>query len=323
MPREDITMAAHLRPYRGDSDVIAVRDFLVTAHRASIQPLTWRLERWNYCRYFVVPMLATYGGPDDEALARQALHDWEGTIGLWEDEGNIVGMALCEDQRMSEAFVLRHPTYGHLLDEMVAYAEDHLRPLEDGALRIPVYDHDLDLQAVLRRRGYVPEEEHPAYDSLFVIQNLPTYVLPDGYALGSMADAAGDIEKRREVFGRAFGHPDPQDWPSRTSYKELQRAPDYRPELDFYIVAPDGTYAACCIVWWDAVNRMGILEPVGTHPEYRRRGLGRAVVCEAIRRVADLGARRCWVGSGQPFYEAIGFRRELMGHTWRAVSPAL
>lgn len=94
----------------------------------------------------------------------------------------------------------------------------------------------------------------------------------DGFRLLSMAEQ-NDIEKRREIFGRAFNHEDPKEWGSAFSYRELQKAPDYRKEHDLFIVAPDGTYAACCIVWYDDVNRVGHLEPLGTHPSYRRMGL--------------------------------------------------
>jgi hypothetical protein len=37
---------------------------------------------------------------------------------------------------------------------------------------------------------------------------------------------------------------------------------------------------------------------------------------EGIRRVAALGAEKVCVGSGQPFYEAIGFWKKHSGYTW-------
>jgi predicted N-acetyltransferase YhbS len=121
---------------------------------------------------------------------------------------------------------------------------------------------------------------------------------------------------KREIFGRAFNHPDPAEWPSAFSYEELQKAPDYRRDLDLYIVGPDGKYVACCIAWYDSYNRMGILEPVGTHPAFRGLGLGREVVLEGIRRAANLGADKVWVGSGQRFYEAIGFQKTCVSYRW-------
>ncbi|NLE77184.1 MAG: N-acetyltransferase, partial [Chloroflexi bacterium] len=77
-----------------------------------------------------------------------------------------------------------------------------------------------------------------------------------------------------------------------------------------------GRYAAYCIIWYDAPNRLASLEPVGTHPDFCRLGLGQEVVWEAIRRPAALGAERVEVGSGQAFYGAIGFQRVAASRRW-------
>ena len=37
---------------------------------------------------------------------------------------------------------------------------------------------------------------------------------------------------------------------------------------------------------------------------------------EGIQRVAALGAEKVYVGSGQRFYEAIGFQKEYTGYRW-------
>ena len=151
---------------------------------------------------------------------------------------------------------------------------------------------------------------------MFTIQGeLPEHALPEGHRLQSMADE-NDLERRRKAFGLGFNHPDPRDWPSLLSYQELQKAPDYRQDLDLYVVAPDGQFAAFCIIWWDERNRTAMLEPVGTVPEHRRRGLARAVVLEAIRRAAALGAREVFVGSDQAFYLSLGFKLQYAGHHW-------
>lgn len=54
-----------------------------------------------------------------------------------------------------------------------------------------------------------------------------------------MADD-NNIEARREVIGRGFNHTDPLEWPSAFAQEELQRAPDYRKNLDLAVVGPDG-----------------------------------------------------------------------------------
>ena len=130
-----------------------------------------------------------------------------------------------------------------------------------------------------------------------------------------MADE-NDLVRRCRVQGLGFDHPDPAEWATPYDWSQVQRAPDYHPELDLYVVAPDGEFMSSCIVWYDAHNRLGFFEPVSTHMGHRRRGFGREVVLEGIRRVAALGATRARVGSGQPFYTAIGFERKWVSHPW-------
>ena len=91
----------------------------------------------------------------------------------------------------------------------------------------------------------------------------------------------------------------------------------YRPELDCVLEAPDRAFAAYVLCWYDDANHVGELEPVGTHPAYRRRGLGAAVCRYALRRLRDEGARQAIVYAGgrdqdepaRVLYESIRFRR--------------
>jgi len=284
--------------------------------------INWRIERWNYARYFVAPFLGAYGSehPNVEG-SQQAIRFWEDTVGVWENgAGEIAGVVNIEHPVTShpdfgEVFFQRHPQYEFLLEEMLDYAEENLANKEKNRIVAFAYDYDGAFQELLRRRGYQKDAERPGYGSEFFIKERPEQTLPTGYAIRSMADE-NDVERRRKIFGLGFNHPDPKEWPTAFAYEELQRAPDYRRELDLYVVNPDGEYVACCIAWYDDLNRMGILEPVATHPDFRRRGFGRAVVMEGVRRVAALGAETVQVGSGQPFYEAIGFQKKFMGYCW-------
>ncbi|MFP4394209.1 MAG: GNAT family N-acetyltransferase [Anaerolineales bacterium] len=300
-------MNAKLREYNPDVDFLRVRDFLSETYQAFGKPLNWRMERWNWARYH--PLMF-----DGDAESNIQL--WEKAVGLWENaEGEIVGVVNVELPRYGEAYVHRRPGYDSLLDEMVAYAEANLLDRDDNSLSFFVYEHDTPFQKLLRERGYQQHTDCPGYDSEFVIEGLPEVKLPEGFVVQSMAEG-GDLALRCKVMGLGFDHPDPAEWTTPAAYERVQQAPDYRPELDLYVRAPDGEYVSCCIVWYDARNRMGIFEPVCTHPAYRRMGMGRAVMMEGMRRVAALSAETAQVGSGLQFYEAIGFRKICVSYRW-------
>jgi ribosomal protein S18 acetylase RimI-like enzyme len=78
-------------------------------------------------------------------------------------------------------------------------------------------------------------------------------------------------------------------------YEGLRQAPGYLPELDLVVVAPDGRFAAFCLCWLDPVNRIGEFEPVGTHPDFRRRGLAQAVQMAGWQRMKAFGAQQVLV----------------------------
>jgi len=90
----------------------------------------------------------------------------------------------------------------------------------------------------------------------------------------------------------------------------------YRTDLDWIIETPDGDFAANCLIWLDDHNRVGLLEPVGTDPRFRRQGLGRAVCLAAMHALRAAGADRAVVyptfGHGHPgaipLYADLGFQ---------------
>lgn len=82
------------------------------------------------------------------------------------------------------------------------------------------------------------------------------------------------------------------------AYQRLRAAPLYRPDLDLVVVSPEGAFAAYCICWYDPMNRIGEFEPVGVHRDFRRRGFGKIVVQEGLRRLQTLGATLAIVTPG-------------------------
>ena len=80
---------------------------------------------------------------------------------------------------------------------------------------------------------------------------------------------------------------------------------------NFLEPAPDGTIR-------------GYLESLATHPDHRRRGLGRAAMAESLRRLREAGATSAWLGvdtdnrnEALTLYEACGFRVATRSATYR------
>jgi ribosomal protein S18 acetylase RimI-like enzyme len=97
-------------------------------------------------------------------------------------------------------------------------------------------------------------------------------------------------------------------------YAEIRAAPMYRESLDV-VLDVDGEFSGYCLCWADDTSRLGILEPVGTRPERRGTGVGRAVVLEGLRRLREAGMKTAQVGTAgfntpaRALYESCGFVR--------------
>jgi GNAT superfamily N-acetyltransferase len=99
-------------------------------------------------------------------------------------------------------------------------------------------------------------------------------------------------------------------------YEGVRRTPAYRGDLHVMVEAPDGTMAASTIMWLDEANKTAEFEPVGTHPDYRRLGLGRAMLLHGMHVEREAGANHmtvaCLGAPGHPaargLYYSVGFR---------------
>jgi ribosomal protein S18 acetylase RimI-like enzyme len=88
----------------------------------------------------------------------------------------------------------------------------------------------------------------------------------------------------------------------------------YDQDHDIVAVAQDGQVGAFGIIWPDAGSLVGLFEPVGTHPNFQRKGLGRAVMQEGLRRLQSCGMKQAIVSTYEDnptaikFYESLGFQ---------------
>jgi ribosomal protein S18 acetylase RimI-like enzyme len=91
--------------------------------------------------------------------------------------------------------------------------------------------------------------------------------------------------------------------------------PGYEPELDLVAVADDGTITGFCVTWLDRRCRAAQAEPVGVVPQFRRSGVARALLDEAVRRAAQHDATALYAepddvrAAALATYADAGFRR--------------
>ena len=303
------------RAYDSNKDFMRIRSFLIDTFALYQRPFNWLIDRWNFCRYLVVPLHSYYNvrhfsvPTHPHRSIRDELPFWEATIGVWENEqGQIVGVVHSENEEAGEAWIQIHPDYTRLYDEMVAYAEERLADRAEGVGYVKLYvNADSELEQVASARGFRKlEDRTPILE--YVIGETPAPQLPEGFVIKSVLEE-DDVDKRRMAKAIAFGaHYAPSDWGPAAAYREVQQAPDYRKDLDLFIVAPNGDYASFCTIWIDEKNQYGIFEPVGTHAEYQRRGLGRMLLMEGFRRMAQYGAKRSYMQTGIEFYRHVGFK---------------
>ena len=168
----------------------------------------------------------------------------------------------------------------------------------NGRRRLCVWanEHDALRQEILLRRGYARAgwPEHRRQRSLEV--PIPQAPVPSGYAVRPLGGTE-ELPARSWASWRAF-HPDESDegYEGWEWYLNVQRVPLYRRDLDIVAATPDGEIASFCTAWYDDVTRTVCFDPVGTAPAHQRRGLGKAVMCEAMRRARRLGATTAYVG---------------------------
>lgn len=292
------TAAITSRQYTSEADYAMMRQLLI-----EIYPLNGGKA---YCS---VGELDWWRGTADDPYAAALSR-------LWLHGDQVVGIAW---PRRDEVDLMVHPNYKPIEDEMLAWAEQR-RVAEAGeplTLTAWVFESDTARIDAMQRRGYQRGSRFLFYH-LRDLENIPTEArLPEGYAIRNVQGEA-DLEARVAVHRAAFA-------PSRMSVEKHRRVmslPTYRPDLDLVIVAPDGSFAAFCIVWYDAANRVGTFEPVGCHPDHQRRGLSRAMMYEGLRRLKQLGAQAANVSShDEPaavgLYRAVGFRMIDRNYGWK------
>ena len=287
----------HVRPFETARHLAAVlelvgrsrarRDVGAIAHPGGLQ---WWLRRIGRPGFDVAVLI------DGENVAGFALRD----------RGDVIVQTDGHDERR-----------GDLLSWTEARAVDAGQP----ELLVTAAEDDDGLRALLRSRAY-ELSGRSGYELVRDVTGEPEAAeLPPGFELISLTPALTDayIALHRAAWSRP-GTPSTYE---RTQHDAVVAMPDFRYDLVPIVRRSDGELAAYCISWWDPRSRSLEIEPLGTHPSHRRRGLARAIVREVMRRAWTLGASYVlvWGTTENPeakaLYESAGMRARRVFRDWR------
>lgn len=294
------------QPYAGDADYQRIRTFLQStfALNGPCPPITiGDLDFWRFQQ-------------PDPAGSIQSCGLWCGSSatvlgfawpGLEPDATGIIDLSV-------------HPHSTELLQPMLLWSEAWLRQAMPAAtasldLTTSALEHGAALAAVLTAQGWARTERYHQYWAHSLDSPVPAGQLPAGYTIRHVE---GKDDSAPLAALNNLAQPGPDLTPA--AYRAIMDAPTYRRELNLIVCAPDATFAAFCILWYDDANRAGLFEPVGCHPAHRRKGLATAMMREGLRRLQQRGASQALVGTSgrnqaaNALYESLGFR--AAGRKW-------
>ena len=290
------------RKYRNE-DFQSVYSFLGRLYRSDRNHPYWLPSRWEYAAYLVSPLYLHRGYPN-----------WMDTIRIWETHGSEI-VAIANSENPDEnAFLHSHPKHRYIEEELISWAEDNIAVVkgndERKTLTVWTREEDHYRETMLAERGYVRQNPKDYLKWQFLDNRIPKTNLPSGFRVASLSegiDLAGKIECAAKAFRSS-------EVPAKV-YSHMQSAPSYRPNLDLCVLKDYGTVVSLCIIWLDKANNIGYFEPVATHPEYQRWGLGKAILTEGLSRLKNLGAEIAYVGAygddRSAFYSSAGFTNQI------------
>jgi ribosomal protein S18 acetylase RimI-like enzyme len=157
-------------------------------------------------------------------------------------------------------------------------------------LRISCRDNYPSRIALLNMSGFISQPERTLHLERSLHAPIPTPHLPPGYTLRHV-QGEHEVEALAALHCAAFG----AEFMTAERRLAMMRAPEYDPELDLVIEGPRGDLVAYCCCGVSAQEnaltgrRMGYTDPIGVHPDYRGRGLARALLTDGFRQLKAHG----------------------------------
>lgn len=292
-----------------EADEPAIHELILAGYRTGT-PI-WGVSRHAFCR-----------GLHPDFIGVKTCN--RRTAGLWFEENRAVACAISEGAFDGDAFFLFRDEQTRedeaLLARMLDHATTHMSCFDDASgerrlfLRMP--PEAKALPPLAEARGFAATQDVERCRVMPFAEGPYPITLPEGYRMIDGHDAPDFFPANVHMFAFNYGKPGADT--GEAAFHRLRQMPSYRPELDLYVIDPEGRPVAMAIIWFAEGMPICELEPLGVAWWCRRMGLGKALIYEAANRVmARWPACRGMLGGDQPFYDALGYVTASETYIWQ------
>lgn len=308
------------RSYQGEIDLEAIAELFQACETVD------RLDEW----VSVSDLRQKFNAPDV---------DKESDIRLWENgEGKLIGFGKLSIQESVDGYLSWrvHPTVrGEGIEqEIIRWGEARMKEVarDKGVsvnLRSGTRDTQTERIALLESCGFTPNRYFFDMERSLA-DPLPKPELPVGFTLQSHSSAHFSSKQEQRKFLEAWVEAYNQTFIDHWNFHEVKveqveyivSDPNYRPDLTWVAIDPDGTFAAFCYCcFYPEENKYkgrkeGWINTLGTRRGFRQRGLGKAMLLSGMEGLQSVGLDKVLLGvdaenpSGATrLYESVGFRK--------------
>lgn len=251
---------------------------------------------------------------------------WKQTVGIYREDEKIVACVWNEGCHDGNVYFLfdtkKRAKEKSLLKDMIRFSKMYVAKIEKNGKRvvnlyIPRWNHSL-LELALEQKFKKDDWAERSMIKPFSDEKLDVN-LPKGYTIidGRKSDVDSLALIHRISFG--YGSDEHACEHGNEAIQELREMEHYDPMLDLCILDEMKRPVAMAMIWYDEKMPYCELEPMAVVWWERRKGIGSAILNEAINRVKEKYPNcKGMLGGDQPFYEKIGFveREKTYAYRW-------
>ena len=240
-------------------------------------------------------------------------------VRIWETDDRIVAMANPEGRFVY--YIQQHPEYAYLDYEIIKWIVSHCsskKTEKDEVIKIITIENNPEREKALKGNGF-KKIKTAGY----------LRIRPEGTPVGTPTLPAGvkfrtvepreDFDRLASGVRRAFGH---GEWFTGDIIAQIRSRSFFRSDLDLMVEAPNGDIAAFCTFRIDPGSNIAELEPLATDPDYRRLGLAKSILQEALIRLekhkpvlTHIGGAADTPGANR-LYDSMGFTEKCYFDKW-------